>query len=104
MSRLTYNRPSTGFLAHLIDALRGVKCTFWVMLLAAGFLLGSLTGCGGTLTVKVLPPIELLQDCPESSIDVRTNGGLAAAVPILRHDLKVCNLDKKALREWAEEE
>ena len=64
----------------------------------------ALVGCNASLPIKVLPPVELLQDCPESSIDVRTNGGLAAAVPILRHDLKVCNLDKKALRKWAEEE
>lgn len=65
--------------------------------------LALMAGCGGTMQVKVLPPVELLQDCAESSITIRTNGDLAKAVPILRQDLRVCNLDKQALRRWAEE-
>ena len=82
MYQLTYKRP-------LLAVLVGLNSL--------------LMGCTATLPVKVLPPVELLQDCTESNIDIRTNGGLAKAVPILRQDIKVCNLDKQALRKWAEE-
>ena len=103
MYQLRFKKLLVGFLTRLSDALGAVKYSFWIMLLAAGFLLGSLTGCHGTMQVKVLPPVELLQNCVESNIDIRTNGGLAKAVPILRQDLRVCSLDKQALRRWAEE-
>jgi len=73
------------------------------LLVASLVVLVLMVGCGGTMQVKVLPPVELLQDCTESNIDIRTNGGLAKAVLTLRQDLKVCNLDKAALRRWAEE-
>lgn len=72
-------------------------------LLLVSLCMVALVGCNASLPIKVLPPVELLQDCPESSIDVRTNGGLAAAVPILRSDLAKCNIDKAALRAWAED-
>jgi hypothetical protein len=80
-----------------------VKYTFWLMLVGLGLVAGSLSGCKATLPHKVLPPVELIQDCPESAIDVTTNGGLAKAVPILRSDLAKCNIDKAALRAWAGE-
>lgn len=90
-------------LMALNSALKGMRLGFWLILIGIGAILGGLGGCHTTLPTKVLPPVELLQDCPESSIAIRTNGDLAKAVPILRQDLRVCNLDKQALRRWAEE-
>jgi hypothetical protein len=51
---------------------------------------------------RELPPAEWLEDCAEPPLDVSTNGGLARAVGDLRGALKLCNQDKKALREWAQ--
>ena len=101
MCQLMFKRRSAGVLTRLTDGLRAVKYTFWLMLLGLGAILGGLGGCKATLPIKVLPPVELIQDCPESAIDVTTNGGLAKAVPILRSDLAKCNIDKAALRAWA---
>jgi hypothetical protein len=69
-------------------------------LLLIGLLVG-LVGCNSTIPHKVLPPVELIADCPESSIDVTTNAGLANGIVSLRGDLKRCNVDKASLREWA---
>lgn len=50
---------------------------------------------------KVLPPLELLQDCPQPEIRKQTNGDLSWTIQALIEVLKGCNLDKKNLREWA---
>lgn len=65
-----------------------------------------LTGCFATTpqVIKSLPPVELLQDCATSEVDKTTNGGLAQGILDLRKDIKVCNNDKAALRDWAEKE
>jgi hypothetical protein len=52
--------------------------------------------------MRVLPPLELLQDCPEPPIQAATNGQLAESILALRDSLRGCNRDKAALREWAE--
>lgn len=62
-----------------------------------------LTGCA-TTTVKVLPPVDLLAECPHPIVSTATNGDLAKAIPAYRKALTLCNNDKAALREWAEKE
>lgn len=51
---------------------------------------------------RILPPVELLQDCPEPAILAGTNGQLAQSILNLRDALRGCNRDKAALREWAQ--
>ncbi len=101
MCQLMFKKLSKAVLEPLIDCMRAAKYTGFLMLVGLGMAAGTLAGCGATLPSKVLPPVELLQDCPESPIDTTTNGGLAKAIPILRHDIAVCNADKAALRQWA---
>lgn len=50
---------------------------------------------------RILPPVELLQDCGEPPILAGTNGQLAETILNLRDALRGCNRDKAALREWA---
>lgn len=50
---------------------------------------------------RVLPPVDLLQDCAEPPWSVETNGLLADTALKLRDALRRCNRDKAALREWA---
>ena len=52
---------------------------------------------------RILPPAELLADCPEPGLDPSTNGALVQGILELRLALKGCNADKAALREWAKE-
>ena len=63
----------------------------------------ALAGCAtrAPSLAPALPPVDLMQDCPAPVIDKTTNGGLARGVQALKGALKDCNLDKKALREWA---
>lgn len=51
--------------------------------------------------VRLLPPVELLQDCAEPPFTATTNGLLAEYALQLRDALRGCNRDKAALREWA---
>lgn len=53
--------------------------------------------------VRILPPAELLQDCPVPQVQLRTNGDMANHIMDLRSALKVCNNDKAALRDWAKD-
>ena len=65
----------------------------------------SLAGCASApivTTVREQPPVELIQDCPQPLLDVATNGGLARSIQALKGALSLCNLDKQALRKWAE--
>ncbi len=101
MYQLMFKKLCKAPLLALIDGVRAVKYTGFLLLIGLGMAAGTLAGCGATLPGKALPPVELLADCPESAIDTTTNGGLAKAIPILRHDLAVCNTDKAALRAWA---
>lgn len=50
---------------------------------------------------RILPPVELLQDCAEPPGAFQTNGALAGYLIELRDALRGCNADKRALREWA---
>lgn len=50
---------------------------------------------------RVLPPLDLLQDCNEPPAMVGNNGQLAEYALNLRDALRGCNRDKAALREWA---
>lgn len=61
------------------------------------------TGCA-TTTVKDLPPVDLLAECPHPVVSTVTNGDLAKAIPAYRKALTLCNNDKAALREWADKE
>jgi hypothetical protein len=59
----------------------------------------SLAGCGSTLLL--VPPSDLLEDCPTSDYPVLTNQDLARLAVDRANDVARCNADKKALREWA---
>ena len=72
-------------------------------LLLAGLCVALLTGCATPQIVRELPPPELLRECPAPAVDLRTNGGLALGLLSYHDALKRCNIDKKALRDWAEE-
>jgi len=49
-------------------------------------------------------PSELLQDClVGSKLGLATNAELSDSVAKLAHTLKLCNIDKRKLREWNEE-
>lgn len=63
------------------------------------------SGCASAPVVtRILPPVDLIQDCQEPAGDVSTNGALATYIEALKDALRGCNRDKKALREWAESE
>ena len=68
---------------------------FLYAILAAAALAGCATGA------HRYPPDSLLQDCLRPKVDVSTNAGLAEGVLDYDEALRLCNLDKKALREWA---
>lgn len=59
-----------------------------------------LAGCV-TAPVKLTPPSELLEDCRAGSLSFKTNEEVSLSAAKLAAALKLCNLDKKALREWA---
>lgn len=45
-----------------------------------------------------------MQDCPETATPMVTNADLVIKLRDLRMDLKSCNADKAALREWVAEQ
>ena len=61
-----------------------------------------LSGCTAT-TVKLYPPQELLADCTPGILAFDTNEDVAVSAVRLAGALKLCNIDKKALRDWAKE-
>lgn len=64
-----------------------------------------LAGCASAPTVtKMLPPVDLLQDCGPVIELHATNGDLAGTILDYRKALHLCNNDKAALREWANKE
>lgn len=70
------------------------------MLLVA--LLMALPGCASRVQfVRELPPAELLEDCVATTSEIKTNGQLASAYLAAKNDLAKCNIDKRSLREWA---
>ena len=74
-------------------------------MLSAGLLMALLAGCATRIEyVRELPPVDLLADCPEPTLSVRTNGQLALSILALRATLAKCNIDKESLREWAKED
>jgi len=64
-----------------------------------------LAGCASPVpqVIRILPPAELIQDCPVPQVKLRTNGDMANHIVDLRSALKSCNNDKAALRDWAKE-
>lgn len=62
-----------------------------------------LVGCGSVpaKVEKMVPPVELLADCPIQEPTFRTNRELAEYAQGLKYALESCNHDKSALREWA---
>ena len=64
-----------------------------------------LAGCASPSpqVIRMLPPVELIQDCSVPQMQVRTNGDMAVHIVDLRSALKSCNNDKAALRDWAKE-
>lgn len=50
----------------------------------------------------ILPPQELLADCPEVVEQIRTNGELVGTILAYRASLSTCTIDKRNLREWVE--
>jgi len=77
-----------------------------LMALLIATLLVCLPGCAlferRVTTVKMLPPVELTQDCPSPDGKPKTNGDLARYAQDLKGSLALCNNDKAALRAWAE--
>ena len=66
-------------------------------------LLALLTGCASAPQLTALaPPQALLQDCPHPDLPVATNGDLLRLLRGYEAALDACNIDKRALREWAE--
>jgi hypothetical protein len=62
----------------------------------------ALSGCATVVPpAKILPPVELLQDCAEPAQGFKTNGEMAEYLLDLRSALRGCNVDKQALRVWA---
>lgn len=63
-----------------------------------------LAGCASTVPklAPALPPVDLMQDCPVPVTGKATNGELVRAREALVGAIKDCNLDKKALRDWAD--
>lgn len=66
-----------------------------------GLLMALLTGCSTVKYVRESPPAELLEDCKTTVVEIKTNGQLASAYQVAKNDLAVCNIDKRSLREWA---
>lgn len=63
-----------------------------------------LAGCSTTpsiITVREVPSPELVADCPEPIPRLETNADLAWTIIEYRKALRLCNIDKKALREWS---
>lgn len=61
-----------------------------------------LAGCATAPEIQVLvPPAELLADCPIPMDPIPTNGDLARRDAARKAALVRCNNDKAALREWA---
>lgn len=60
-----------------------------------------MASCASVTPQRLLPPVELLQDCPEPPFTATTNGLLAEYALQLRDALRGCNRDKAALRDWA---
>lgn len=66
------------------------------------FLTVLLAGCAAAPRGPV--PHELLEDCRVGSkLGLATNAELSDTAAKLAHALKLCNIDKKKLREWAAE-
>lgn len=69
-----------------------------------GLLALCLTACAGPSPIlRETPPPHLLADCPVPTSPLRTNADLARWALELREALGLCNLDKRALREWADQ-
>lgn len=65
-------------------------------------LLALLTGCASAPQLTALaPPQPLLQDCPHPDLPVATNGDLLRLLRAYEATVEACNIDKRALREWA---
>lgn len=62
----------------------------------------ALGGCSTVQTnsVKMYPPEALLADCKTGPLSFETNEALADSAIKLSAALRLCNNDKKALREW----
>ncbi len=75
------------------------------MRLLISLLVLALAGCAGAPAreQRILPPVDLIQETQAPSGSLTTNRDLANRVLELREALSQCNLDKKALREWADE-
>lgn len=67
-------------------------------------LIFGLMACAAPLpqVVKLMPPVDLLQDCAVPSYTINTNGELANGILLERNALALCNADKQALRAWAD--
>ena len=74
----------------------------WEILVTLFLALPVLTGCFATIApIRELPPAELTRDCPIPVGKFRTNGELATTIKEFEASLINCNIDKKALRQWA---
>ena len=63
-----------------------------------------LTACSTVQPPRLSIPHELLEDCRVGSeLKVGTNGELSESLMKLANTLKLCNIDKQKLREWAKE-
>ena len=71
-------------------------------------LLVLLTGCASTERIVVerdKPPAPLLAHCPEPEARlIERNSDLLLSIQDWKHALRNCNIDKEALRIWADQE
>lgn len=59
------------------------------------------TACTTTRVDYAFPEASLFEDCVRTNVQpIETNAQLAEAYLKRDNDLKVCNADKRALREW----
>ena len=61
-------------------------------------------GLGACVSTEfILPPDNLLEDCPKAQINGETNLDLANAYNARGRNIDECNADKRALRTWRDE-
>jgi hypothetical protein len=72
----------------------------YIVILVLSLALG---GCApAPIAAPCYPPVVYLQEIPEPRLQGQTNKALAAHVLDLREALRLANSDKRALKEWAE--
>lgn len=59
-----------------------------------------LAGCATAPGVLSAPSAALMAECPKPVVELRTNEGIAQGLKDYAEALKLCNIDKRKLREF----